>query len=135
MSNFAEALDNIVQSNTPSRARCGDASSVYLSAWHTLIDPKIPMQSYVERLWRYSGCSSAAAFGSLTYIDRLAASEDSFTPTAFNIHRLLTVTLVLAMKFFQEEVYPQDYLALVRLQRMARSVDILMIQLILSIQS
>lgn len=63
------------------------------------------LEFYMTRLIEYANCSSAAFVIMLIYIDRIHPYCDSLKLTEMNCHRMALATLVLAIKYIDDEVF------------------------------
>lgn len=85
--------------------------AAYLSAFTASAAPAVRLDAYIERLLLYSGASAAEAIVALIYLDRLAAKNPALAVTRRNIHRLLLVCFVMALKVHEDCVPNNAYYA------------------------
>jgi len=71
--------------------------------------PKIGVQQYLERIFKYTMCSGECYVLALIYIDRFRKSAMQLTP--YNIHRVIITSVMLAAKFFEDAYYNNAYFA------------------------
>jgi hypothetical protein len=71
--------------------------------------PKIGVQQYLERIFKYTMCSGECYVLALIYIDRFRKTAMQLTP--FNIHRVIITSVMLAAKFFEDAYYNNAYFA------------------------
>lgn len=106
-------------------AERGDADAEGAAATHTAASvafrgralPGIPVRRYVERIYRYAGCSPACFVVAYVYLDRLArgrvAADEEEEEGADNeaavvgidsytVHRLLITSVLVAAKFMDD---------------------------------
>mmetsp|Transcript_18987 Transcript_18987/g.21277 ORF Transcript_18987/g.21277 Transcript_18987/m.21277 type:complete len:117 (+) Transcript_18987:107-457(+) len=60
---------------------------------------KLTTEGYIDRLAKYLHISDSSFVLALIYIDRLTESTDSVTLNEYSVHRLITISLLLAMKY------------------------------------
>jgi hypothetical protein len=84
--------------------------------------PKIPLDRYLGRLVRYfdayhdqfpspNSAGMRSLVASVIYVDRLRAMNLDFQVTSYNVHRLLLVAMLLAIKFAEDEHPSNEYVA------------------------
>jgi hypothetical protein len=81
------------------------------SKFHALRIPFINLRDYLERIAKYSGCSSECLVLALVYIDRIIQGSQNFIVNSYCIHRLLITSVMLAAKFFDDHYYNNAYYA------------------------
>ena len=65
--------------------------------------PEISLQNYLLRFLNFTKCSRSSFIIMLIYIDRLI-QRDRFVLGFMNVHRVIVATMVIAAKFFDDEV-------------------------------
>lgn len=75
-----------------------------LSKFHALRPPAISIKDYLQRVAKYAACSGECFVLALVYIDRIIQSNPTFVVNSLNIHRLLITSIMLAAKFFDDQV-------------------------------
>ena len=78
-----------------------------LSKFHALRPPAISIKDYLQRVAKYAACSGECFVLALVYIDRIIQSNPTFVVNSLNIHRLLITSIMLAAKFFDDQVRTQ----------------------------
>ncbi|XP_031129107.1 cyclin-U2-1-like [Ipomoea triloba] len=77
--------------------------------WHET--PDMSIQSYLERIFRYTRAGPSVYVVSYVYIDRFSHLYPDFRITAKNVHRLLITTIMLASKYVEDMSYRNAYFA------------------------
>lgn len=81
------------------------------SAFCATAVPIIDTKDYIQRLVNYTQCSRSAFIVAVKLMRRVKAYQRLLAPTVFNMHRLLTVALVIATKTLDDRVYSNDHFA------------------------
>jgi len=81
-----------------------------MTKFQALKSPGIGVLQYVERIHKYSSCSSECFIMALIYIDRLI-QRNNFLLTDLNVHRVVVTAVLLAAKFFDDAYYNNAYYA------------------------
>ena len=66
---------------------------------------------YLRRLVQYSNCSTSAFIVMLIYLDKIQENCPQLLVTEMNCHRLICTSLVLAIKYLDDEVFSNTYYA------------------------
>mmetsp|Transcript_4550 Transcript_4550/g.13775 ORF Transcript_4550/g.13775 Transcript_4550/m.13775 type:complete len:214 (+) Transcript_4550:100-741(+) len=90
---FADGLEAWVQ-----RSERRPRLRLFQTRFHGRKAPPIKLRDYVRRIMRYSSCSSVCYSIAYALMLRLANRFDDMVPTALNVHRLVLVSVVLAIK-------------------------------------
>ena len=72
--------------------------------------PSISIKDYLERLYKYSKINSSTIILILVYIDRLC-NIYKFKLTYFNIHKLILASMIIAIKYNEDEYYSIKFYA------------------------
>ncbi|XP_019161017.1 PREDICTED: cyclin-U2-1-like [Ipomoea nil] len=64
--------------------------------------PDMSIQSYLERIFRYTRAGPSVYVVSYVYIDRFSHLHPKFKITATNVHRFLIATIMLASKYVED---------------------------------
>eukprot|EP00357_Protocruzia_adherens_P024892 CAMPEP_0115015722 /NCGR_PEP_ID=MMETSP0216-20121206/26955_1 /TAXON_ID=223996 /ORGANISM="Protocruzia adherens, Strain Boccale" /LENGTH=191 /DNA_ID=CAMNT_0002385931 /DNA_START=165 /DNA_END=740 /DNA_ORIENTATION=+ len=67
--------------------------------------PSMPLEEYMNRILHYADCSSVCYVVALIYIDRVIRNTPGMQLTAFNVHRLVLISIMLAAKFVDDYHY------------------------------
>jgi len=65
--------------------------------------PSINLHDYLARLYKYTKCSDSCYIVAFIYIDRVLRNNPSILLTRKNIHRLVLISLLLAIKYSDDE--------------------------------
>lgn len=84
-----------------------DSSTTFVGS----LIPDLSVPLYWDRLVRYFKCSSNVYVIALIYLDRFLTARTNITINRLNIHRLLLVALVVAVKFHEDSTYFNSYYA------------------------
>ncbi|KAE9622093.1 hypothetical protein Lal_00032683 [Lupinus albus] len=82
-----------------------------ISVFHGLTRPNIPIQNYLERIFKYANCSPSCLIVAYVYLDRFTKKQPSFSINFFNVHRLLITSVMVAAKFMDDIYYNNAYYA------------------------
>jgi len=72
-----------------------------VTIFHGLRAPNLTLQSYIERIFKYSKCSPSCFILAHIYIDRYL-QQPGVRLTCLNVHRLLMTSVVIAAKFIDD---------------------------------
>lgn len=103
---LAVVLERLVSSNSEVSKAC----TVPVTKFHALKAPSISILQYLERIHKYSSCSTECFVLALIYIDRLI-QRNNFIVTDLNVHRVVITAVLLAAKFFDDSYYNNAYYA------------------------
>jgi hypothetical protein len=70
----------------------------------------ISVAEYIERLIRYTRCEEASLITSLIYIDRIC-EHTPLALTESNIYRVFLASLIIAIKYNEDEIYSNNFYA------------------------
>ncbi|KAJ0961821.1 hypothetical protein J5N97_029649 [Dioscorea zingiberensis] len=82
-----------------------------VSAFHGLTKPAISVRAYLERIFKYAGCSTSCYVVAYIYLDRFAQRHPSIPFDSLNVHRFLITSVLLAVKFLDDLYYNNAYFA------------------------
>jgi len=99
LSCFLSRMSSAAKEEQPGMATKFDAG-------HT---PNVCIRDYLLRLRQYFFCSDECYVVGLVYIDRIVNLHPEFSVAAFNIHKLLLTSVLLATKFFEDRFYSNLY--------------------------
>jgi len=80
-----------------------------VSPFHGVKPPAIGIEKYVDRMFKYSGCSASVCVYSLVYLERFLASRPGFPVNSYDVHRLLISCVMVAAKFLDDIYYNNAY--------------------------
>jgi len=75
------------------------------------IKPGMSIKEYVHRLAMYLHISESWFILALVYIDRLTEQHPRILVNSYTIHRILSTSIILAMKFNEDLAFPYRYIA------------------------
>lgn len=64
--------------------------------------PDMTIQSYLERIFRYTKAGPSVYVVAYVYIDRFCQANPGFRIHATNVHRLLITTIMVASKYVED---------------------------------
>jgi len=70
--------------------------------------PQISIKDYLERLYKYTKINCSTIILILIYIDRICNIQ-KFKLTYFNIHKLILASMIIAIKFNEDEQYTTKF--------------------------
>jgi len=79
--------------------------------FHATRPPPISVKDYLARLAQYYNCSDACLIMGLVYVDRLVKMHPQFVVSPLNVHRFLSVGIMLAAKFHDDVYYSNTHYA------------------------
>ncbi|CAL9207589.1 unnamed protein product [Musa hybrid cultivar] len=82
-----------------------------LAAFRGTRSPGISVGKYLERLWRYTGCSSSCFVVGFVYIDRVAHRHPASPVVSLNVHRLVLTSLLIASKVLDDKHHNNAFFA------------------------
>ncbi|RHN45458.1 putative cyclin [Medicago truncatula] len=71
--------------------------------------PDLTIQSYLERIFRYTKAGPSVYVVAYVYIDRFCQINPGFRINARNVHRLLITTIMVASKYVEDLNYRNSY--------------------------
>jgi len=69
------------------------------------------INTYLIRIANYTNCSNESLIFSLIYIDKLIAKNQKFMVTSQNVHLLVLTSIVIAVKFYDDQLYKNSFYA------------------------
>ncbi|KAI3800432.1 hypothetical protein L1987_28523 [Smallanthus sonchifolius] len=73
--------------------------------------PDMTIQSYLERIFKYTKAGPSVYVVAYVYIDRFCRSQPEFRIIGRNVHRLLITTIMVASKYVEDMNYRNSYFA------------------------
>ncbi|CAN8318604.1 unnamed protein product [Cochlearia groenlandica] len=73
--------------------------------------PDMTIQSYLERIFRYTKAGPSVYVVAYVYIDRFCHNNQGFRISLTNVHRLLITTIMIASKYVEDLNYRNSYFA------------------------
>ncbi|KAE9592272.1 hypothetical protein Lal_00035278 [Lupinus albus] len=71
--------------------------------------PDMTIQSYLERIFKYTRAGPSVYVVAYVYIDRFCQKNHGFRINARNVHRLLITTIMVASKYVEDMNYRNSY--------------------------
>ncbi|XP_010277841.1 PREDICTED: cyclin-P3-1-like [Nelumbo nucifera] len=81
-----------------------------ITIFHGLKAPTMSIRKYIDRIFKYSGCTPSCFVVAYIYMDRFLQQTDVYL-TSLNVHRLLITAVMLAVKFVEDVYYNNAYYA------------------------
>lgn len=72
------------------------------SAFQGLTKPAISVRDYLERIFRFAGCSPSCYVVAYIYLDRYLLKHPTVTIDSLNVHRFLITSVLTAVKFVDD---------------------------------
>lgn len=72
-----------------------------ISIFHGSRAPTLSVRQYIDRIFKYSGCSPSCFVVAHIYVDRFLKHTDAHL-TSLNVHRLLITSVMVAAKFIDD---------------------------------
>lgn len=104
---LVEALSSILEN----MASLSDHPGHQKTCFHSRAAPPISVRDYLKRIAKHFHCSSTCLVLSLMYIDRAMKLLEGFQVDAWNIHRLLLTSVMIAAKFHDDVYYSNTHYA------------------------
>ncbi|OWM78580.1 cyclin-U1-1 [Punica granatum] len=82
-----------------------------LKGFHGVRAPAISLPKYLERIYKYTGCSPACFVVGYVYIDRLVHRHPDSLVVSLNVHRLLVTSVMVASKVLDDVHYNNAFYA------------------------
>lgn len=79
--------------------------------FHSSRKPPMSIKDYLRRLHKYFVCSDESYVLALVFIDRLGKADPSMIVCELNVHRLLMIAVMVAVKFHDDVYYSNAYYA------------------------
>jgi|UniRef100_A0A2N9H023 hypothetical protein len=81
-----------------------------VTIFHGLRAPTLGIRQYLDRIFKYSGCSPSCFVVAYIYVDRFLQNTEVHL-TSLNVHRLLITSVMLAAKFIDDAFFNNAYYA------------------------
>lgn len=92
-------------------ARVAERPQQRLTCFHSVQAPPLSIHRYLLRIARFFQCSNECFVLCLIYIDRIVMLHPEFPICGLNIHRLVVMSAMIAVKFFDDVYYNNAYYA------------------------
>tara|TARA_R110002050_G_scaffold255259_1_gene393884 strand:- start:449 stop:1018 length:570 start_codon:yes stop_codon:yes gene_type:complete len=80
------------------------------SRFHSLTKPEGKVKEYIGRIFRYTGRNVEVLVSAIIYILRLSG-KTNMQLSSYNLHRLLITSVTIAMKYLEDKIYSNRYMA------------------------
>ncbi|ESW19048.1 hypothetical protein PHAVU_006G092300 [Phaseolus vulgaris] len=81
-----------------------------VTIFHGSKAPNMSVTQYMERIFKYSNCSTSCFVIAHIYLERFFQKKSGYL-TSFNAHRLLITSIMVAAKFLDDKYYSNAYFA------------------------
>lgn len=78
--------------------------------FHSNLQTKISIHAYLERILKFSHCEESTLVIGLIFIDRICEINNLLL-TPNNVHRLILISIISAIKYNEDECYSNGYYA------------------------
>mmetsp|Transcript_18434 Transcript_18434/g.25524 ORF Transcript_18434/g.25524 Transcript_18434/m.25524 type:complete len:215 (-) Transcript_18434:83-727(-) len=85
-------------------------SNLRTTRFHSVSVPDIPLQKYLKRISRYTDCNVETLVCAVMYLLRVSRRSEIMI-TSLSVHRLLITSIVIAMKYVEDECFTNRYMA------------------------
>lgn len=104
-------LSSLLERSVQSNEMLMEATEIKeVTIFHGLRAPPLSIRQYIDRVFKYSGCSPSCFVVAKIYVDRYLQSTQVHL-TSFNVHRLLITSVMLAAKFIDDAFFNNAYYA------------------------
>ncbi|CAK85733.1 unnamed protein product (macronuclear) [Paramecium tetraurelia] len=101
---IAKILEEILQETDP-------LSLQQASPFHTQRTPSISIENYIQRIAKYAHCNSVCFVFALIYLDKIQEMHQNVVLNSNCIHRFMIVSIMVAIKYYDDEYYKNEYYA------------------------
>ncbi|GFQ06283.1 cyclin-u1-1 [Phtheirospermum japonicum] len=109
---LSHVLEKLVTRNDDLLRQAGGGSAgKTLSAFDGVRAPAISLEKYVERIYKYTGCSPSCFVVGFVYIDRLVHKYPDSLLVPLNVHRLVVTSVMVASKILDDVHYNNAFYA------------------------
>ncbi|KAL1543375.1 Cyclin-U2-2 [Salvia divinorum] len=104
-------LASLIERTLARNARVPPSTKAKTSVFDCSETPDMTVQSYLERIFRYTRAGPSVYVVAYVYIDRFCHLHPDFRLGPANVHRLLITTIMLASKYVEDKNYRNSYFA------------------------
>ncbi|KAE8721391.1 Cyclin-P3-1 [Hibiscus syriacus] len=108
LSLLSSLLEKSVQKNETESETMNFKDNVAI--FHGLRAPTISIKNYIDRIFKYAGCSPSCFLVAYIYVDRFI-QQTAVHLTSLNVHRLLITSVLVATKFIDDAFFNNAYYA------------------------
>jgi hypothetical protein len=105
---ISELLEDICDENTHSFKDSNHGENFNIKPFLSMDIPQISINDYLERLYKHTKINCSTIILILIYIDRICNIQ-KFKLTYFNIHKLILASMIIAIKFNEDEQYTTKF--------------------------
>jgi hypothetical protein len=102
---FADVLQAIAENGDQNQNQ--NRNSIFYAA----NPPDITIFDYLQRILKFTMCSSVCYLFAMVYLDRIVQLNPTFVISSQNVHRLILTSIMTAAKFFDEKFSNNAYFA------------------------
>ena len=106
--NISELLEDICDENTKNFKENNPGENLNIKPFLSKNIPQISIKDYLERLYKHTKINCSTIILILIYIDRICNIQ-KFKLTYFNIHKLISASMIIANKFNEDEQYTTKF--------------------------
>lgn len=106
--NLSKILELVLEQNKNSENYKEKLISLRNMSFTSLHRPQISIEQYLERIIYYSDAEESTFIIALIYMDRLNVISGVIL-TPYNIHKILFIAILLAIKFNEDSIYEFEY--------------------------
>ncbi|KAJ0736887.1 putative cyclin PHO80, Cyclin-like superfamily [Helianthus annuus] len=102
---LASLIERTLVRNERTGRKCGSTMSKTgskIRVFDCYERPDMSILSYLERIFKYTKAGPSVYVVAYVYIDRFCRSQPEFRITAWNVHRLLITTIMVASKYVED---------------------------------
>jgi len=105
---ISELLEDICDESTKNFKDINPGENLNIKPFLSKNIPQISIKDYLERLYKYTKINCSTIILILIYIDRICNIQ-KFKLTYFNIHKLILASMIIAIKFNEDEQYTTKF--------------------------
>ena len=107
---FQDHCIQLVSTALTRMAEANDDNPGEPSRFHSIYKPELSINAYIDRIVRYTSLSVEVFACAFLYILRFSR-RTGMVISSYNLHRLLITSVTLSMKYLEDRVYPNQYMA------------------------
>ena len=105
---ISELLEDICDENSKSFKNRSNGENFNIKPFLSKNIPQISIKNYLERLYKHTKINCSTIILILIYIDRICNIQ-KFKLTYFNIHKFILASMIIAIKFNEDEQYTTKF--------------------------
>lgn len=99
---LSSLIERTLVRNETSGRKCRSIVSKKIRVFDCHETPDMTIQSYLERIFKYTKAGPSVYVVAYVYIDRFCRLQPEFRITGRNVHRLLITTIMVASKYVED---------------------------------